>query len=103
MSFIFTLKIVKYVYARIYIFNVLMRQALKESRLEALFLLVSNREMSPAVRKAVRLRIINGYTYRLAAFNAKVTRVAVMRAVRRLIEMDRIISEIINESDNTKS
>lgn len=51
----------------------------------------------------VRLRVINGYTYRLAAFNAKVTRVAVMRAVRRLIEMDRIISEIINESDNTKS
>lgn len=72
-----------------------MRQILKESRLEALFLLVSNREMSPAVRKAVKLRIIYGYTYRLAAFNAKVTRVAVMRAVKRLIEMDKIINTYI--------
>ncbi|WP_279146008.1 hypothetical protein [Photobacterium carnosum] len=78
-----------------------MRQVLKESRLEALFLLVSNREISPTVRKAVRLRIINGYTYRLAAFNAKVTRVAVMRAVKRLIEMDRIINTYFDNKGGT--
>lgn len=68
-----------------------MRQVLKESRLNALLGLISEREMSVPVRNAVRFRIVNGYTYRLAATKAKVSRAAVIRAIQKLLNMDKVI------------
>lgn len=78
----------------------MMRQVLSEVRLDALMSLISEREMSAPVRNAVRFRIVNGYTYRLAATKAKVTRAAVIRAIQKLSNMDRIIrTAYLNQQD----
>ncbi|MGL0931773.1 hypothetical protein ACSTEA_00025 [Vibrio vulnificus] len=59
-----------------------------EKRLDALLQVLSKREMPPATRTAVRLVLINGYSYTFAELKTGVTRKRIGLAVKKLHTMD---------------
>ena len=61
-----------------------MRQFLTEAQLEALFSIYSQREFPEKTRKAVRLRIIHGYTYELAELKTGVSRRNIYKGIKKL-------------------
>jgi DNA-directed RNA polymerase specialized sigma24 family protein len=57
-------------------------------RLEALMSLFSYRDLPKETRSAVRLVVINGFTYELAEIQSGVSRKRISLAVRKLDEAD---------------
>ena len=61
-----------------------MRQVIKPAQLEVLMSIYSLRDLPQATRQAVRLRIVNGYTYEWAELETGVTRKRIALAVDKL-------------------
>ena len=61
-----------------------MRQVIKPAQLEALMGIYSKRDLPYTTREAVRLRVVNGYTYELAEIKTGVTRKRIAAAVHKL-------------------
>lgn len=59
-----------------------------EKRLEALLQVLSRREMSDITRQAVKLVLINGYSYTFAELKTGVTRKRIALATKKLHDMD---------------
>lgn len=72
-----------------------MRQLFTESELNALLDMITIREMSAPVREAVRLRIIGGYSFELAAVMIGVSKTSVINAVKRIVELEAGIQKFI--------
>lgn len=72
-----------------------MRQIFTENELNALLDMITIREMSAPVREAVRLRIICGYSFELAAVMIGVSKTSVINAVKRIVELEVGIQKFI--------
>ncbi len=59
-----------------------------EKRLDALLQVLSLRDMPPATRNAVKLVLINGYSYTFAELKTGVTRKRIALATKKLHDMD---------------
>lgn len=59
-----------------------------EKRLNALFQVLSRRDMPPTTRDAVKLVLVNGYSYTFAELKTGVTRKRIALAVKKLHHMD---------------
>ncbi|WP_415720349.1 hypothetical protein [Photobacterium ganghwense] len=69
----------------------MIRQSIKPQQLEALMEIYSLRDLPEPTRKAVRLRVVNGYTYEVAEFKTGVTRKRIAAAVKKLEEAHDLI------------
>lgn len=62
-----------------------------EKRLNALFEVLSSRELPQATRQAVKLVVINGYSLTFAELKSGVSRKRIAHAVKKLHRMDDIL------------
>ncbi len=76
-----------------------MRQSMSERQLEAILSIISNRDMPQATRKAVRLRIINGYTLEQAEVVAGVTRKRIGLAIDKVETAHQVLSAAFSPSN----
>lgn len=72
----------------------MLRQAIKPSQLEVLMSIYSQRDLPETTREAVRLRVINGFTYELAEVKTGVTRKRIAAAVHKLEKAHEAIREV---------
>ncbi|MGF1871988.1 hypothetical protein [Photobacterium indicum] len=73
-----------------------MRQVFSEHELTVLFSLYSYREFSERTRKAVGLRVINGWTYDFIELDTGVAAKTTREAIKRLSQAYEIINQGFN-------
>ncbi len=75
-----------------------MRPCIPEHRLEIVMSIISERDLPLKTRQAVRLVVLNGYTYELAEIKSGVTRKTIAKAVKHIDKIDTLLVKTYRKS-----